>query len=86
MQIDYFTFAAQIINFLVLVFLLRHFLYRPVIRSMKEREQKISDQLKDAEEKRIQADQLAEASARPGRRSLISGRNSWPGLQRMPRT
>ncbi|MGB3919932.1 hypothetical protein [Methanothrix sp.] len=64
MQIDYFTFAAQIINFLVLVFLLRHFLYRPVIRSMKEREQKISDQLKDAEEKRIQADQLAEASAR----------------------
>ncbi|MGA9097437.1 MAG: F0F1 ATP synthase subunit delta [Methanotrichaceae archaeon] len=55
--IDYFTTIAQIINFLVLVFLLRHFLYRPVIKAMDEREQKIASRLKDAEEKRKVAEQ-----------------------------
>ena len=50
MQIDYFTIIAQIINFLILVFLLRHFLYRPVITAMDEREQKMVSRLKDAEQ------------------------------------
>lgn len=57
MLIDYFTTIAQIINFLVLVFLLRHFLYRPVIKSMDEREQKIASRLKDADESRKKAQQ-----------------------------
>ena len=61
MQIDYFTIAAQIINFLVLVFLLRHFLYQPVIKSMKERELRISNQLKEAEDKGREAEQKLES-------------------------
>lgn len=61
MLIDYFTTIAQIINFLVLVFLLRHFLYRPVIKSMDEREQKIASRLKEADEKRKAAEQEEES-------------------------
>ncbi len=61
MLIDYFTTIAQIINFLVLVFLLRHFLYRPVIKSMDEREQKIATRLKEADEKRKAAKQEDES-------------------------
>ncbi len=63
MLIDYFTTIAQIINFLVLVFLLRHFLYRPIIKAMNEREQKIADRLKEAEDKKKEAEQ-EEASYR----------------------
>jgi F-type H+-transporting ATPase subunit b len=63
-QIDYFTIVAQIINFLVLVFLLRHFLYRPVITAMDEREQKMVSKLKDVEQKRKEAEQEAESFRR----------------------
>jgi F-type H+-transporting ATPase subunit b len=59
--IDYFTTIAQIINFLVLAFLLRHFLYRPLIKSMNEREQRIASRLKDAEDKRKEAQQAEES-------------------------
>jgi len=59
--IDYFTTVAQIINFLVLVFLLRHFLYRPIIKSMDERELKIASRLKDADERRKKAQQEEES-------------------------
>lgn len=61
MQIDYFTIIAQILNFLVLIVLLRHFLYRPVIKSMDEREQKIASRLKEAEQKRKEAEEEAES-------------------------
>jgi F-type H+-transporting ATPase subunit b len=57
--IDYFTTIAQIINFLVLVVLLRHFLYGPLIKSMNEREKRIASGLKEAEDRRKDA-QLAE--------------------------
>ena len=61
MQIDYFTIVAQIINFLILVFLLRHFLYRPVITAMDEREQKMVSRLKEVEQKIKVAEQEAES-------------------------
>ncbi len=57
MQIDYFTIFAQIINFLILVFLLRHFLYRPVTKLMEEREQKIVSRLQEIEKKKGEAEQ-----------------------------
>lgn len=60
MQIDYFTIIAQIINFLILVILLRHFLYQPLLRSMNEREQRISTRLKEAEQKKKEAEKDAE--------------------------
>jgi len=35
MQIDWFTTGAQVINFLILIWLLKKFLYRPVINAME---------------------------------------------------
>jgi F-type H+-transporting ATPase subunit b len=48
MLIDWFTVIAQAINFIVLILLLKKFLYGPVIRAVDAREKKISDQLGDA--------------------------------------
>ncbi len=61
MQIDYFTIFAQIINFLILVFLLRHFLYGPVTKLMEEREQKIVSRLQEVEKKKREAEQELES-------------------------
>lgn len=60
MQIDLFTFVAQIINFIILLVLLRLVLYKPVVNAMNEREQKIKARLEEAEAKRQQADREAE--------------------------
>ena len=52
MLIDWFTVLAQIINFLILIYLLKRFLYGPIIRAMEEREKKMTaamDRAKDAE-------------------------------------
>lgn len=57
MQIDWITVSAQIINFLILVWLLKHFLYQPVMRAMEQREQKISNRLNEAEEREKQANE-----------------------------
>lgn len=56
MQIDWFTFVAQIINFLILIALLQRFLYKPVIKAMDEREQKITAELEEARLKKIEAE------------------------------
>lgn len=55
MLIDWFTIVAQIINFIILVVLLRKFLYRPILKVMQEREDRIRSQLDEAEEKHQQA-------------------------------
>lgn len=57
MDIDWLTVIAQIVNFLVLVWLLQHFLYRPVIDAMDRREQRIADRLEQAEQRERTAEQ-----------------------------
>lgn len=61
MNIDWFTFAMQIINFLVLVALLRHFLYGRIVAAMHEREQRIAARWEEAEQKRGEAEAEAES-------------------------
>jgi F-type H+-transporting ATPase subunit b len=58
--IDWFTVAAQAVNFLVLVALLRRFLYGPITRAMAERRQAIDERLADADRLRADADAEAE--------------------------
>ncbi len=48
MLIDWFTVIAQIINFLVLVWLLKRFLYKPILGAIDAREKRIVAQLADA--------------------------------------
>jgi F-type H+-transporting ATPase subunit b len=56
MLIDWFTVIAQVINFLVLVWLLAHFLYRPILNAIDEREKRIADELANADSKRAEAE------------------------------
>ncbi|MDO8429186.1 MAG: F0F1 ATP synthase subunit B [Candidatus Daviesbacteria bacterium] len=42
--------AAQVVNFLILLFLLKKFLYKPILKVLEERSQKIAQSLKNAEE------------------------------------
>jgi flagellar biosynthesis/type III secretory pathway M-ring protein FliF/YscJ len=51
-QIDWVTVAAQIVNFLVLVWLLQRVLYRPLTRALKEREEEVKRSLREAESAR----------------------------------
>ena len=55
MQINWFTVIAQILNFLVLVWLLKRFLYKPILNAIDEREKKIESQLKDADNRESKA-------------------------------
>lgn len=55
MQIDWITVAAQIINFLVLAWLLHRFLYGPITKAMERRAQRIAQRLSEADQKREEA-------------------------------
>jgi len=48
MLIDWFTVGAQVLNFIILVWLMKRFLYKPVLDAIAAREQKIAAQLADA--------------------------------------
>lgn len=61
MLIDWFTVAAQIVNFLILVALLKYFLYDRIIKAMDEREERIKSRLDEAEKKKKEATQEAES-------------------------
>ncbi len=60
MGIDWITFAAQIVNLLILVALLWRFLFKPVIRAMDRREEKIASRLEGADEKKREAEEERE--------------------------
>lgn len=55
MEINWFTVIAQIVNFLILVWLLKRFLYKPVLDAIDAREKKIASQLEDATAKKAEA-------------------------------
>lgn len=55
MSIDWVTVLAQLANFLLLVWLLRRFLYRPILDGIDAREAEIARRLAAAEEARAQA-------------------------------
>jgi F-type H+-transporting ATPase subunit b len=48
--IDWFTVAAQTVNFLILVALLKRFLYGPIVRAMERREQGIAKRVTEAKQ------------------------------------
>ncbi|MDO9425000.1 MAG: hypothetical protein Q7T40_12530 [Methylobacter sp.] len=58
MAIDWFTVGAQMINFLILIWLLKKFLYRPIVKAMASREQGLVDRLQLVETQMSEAEQL----------------------------
>lgn len=61
MLIDWFTVGAQALNFVVLVWLLKRFLYQPVLDAIDARESRIAAQIADAEAKETAARGQGEA-------------------------
>jgi F-type H+-transporting ATPase subunit b len=55
MLIDWFTVGAQALNFIVLVWLMRRYLYKPVLDAIAAREKRIASQLADADKKKADA-------------------------------
>jgi len=57
MLIDWFTVGAQVVNFLILVWLLKRFLYKPILDAIDAREKRIAKELADADVKKAEAQQ-----------------------------
>ncbi len=55
MLIDWFTVGAQVLNFVILVGLMKRFLYQPVLDAIAARERRIADQIADATAKQTLA-------------------------------
>jgi F-type H+-transporting ATPase subunit b len=55
MLIDWFTVGAQAFNFLILVWLMKRFLYRPILHAIDEREKRIATELANADTKKAEA-------------------------------
>lgn len=75
MSIDWITVIAQIANFLVLVWLLKRFLYRPILDGIDAREAEIARRMAEAGEAQKKA-QAAEAEYRKQQTQLLSDQDA----------
>lgn len=55
MPIDWFTVGAQALNFLILVWLMKRFLYKPILHAIDEREKRIAAELAAADATKTEA-------------------------------
>lgn len=55
MLIDWFTVGAQALNFIILVWLLKRFLYKPILHAVDAREKLIATELADANAQKAEA-------------------------------
>jgi F-type H+-transporting ATPase subunit b len=53
--IDWFTVGAQVLNFVILVWLMKRFLYKPILNAIDGRERRIAAELADAAAKKAEA-------------------------------
>ena len=56
MLIDWFTVGAQALNFVILVWLMKRFLYQPILDAIDAREQRVAAELADADAKKAEAE------------------------------
>lgn len=61
MLIDWFTVGAQALNFIILVWLLKRFLYKPVLDAIDAREKRIAAALADADQMKAEAQKKQDA-------------------------
>jgi hypothetical protein len=76
MLIDWFTVGAQALNFLILVWLMKRFLYKPILHAIDAREKRIAAELADADAKKAEAKRSATSSSARTRSSTSSATNS----------
>ncbi len=65
--------AAQVVNFLVLLFILKKFLYKPILKVLEERRKKIAESLQNAEEIEKRLSQITEREAEAIAKSAKEG-------------
>lgn len=58
MELNWSTFVLEVINFLILVWLLKHFLYQPVLNVISQRRQRIEAEISQAAREQEKADAL----------------------------
>ena len=61
MLIDWFTIGAQALNFVLLVWLMKRFLYKPILHAIDEREKRIAGELADADARQAEAQKERDA-------------------------
>lgn len=61
MLFDWFTFIAQIINFVILVYLLWRFLYKPITQTMGKRQRELADRWQKAQAEQEEAQAAAQS-------------------------
>ena len=58
--VDPILLGAQIVNFLIVLYILRRFLYKPILGNLQKRQDTIKEGLKKAEEGRIRLEKVVE--------------------------
>lgn len=58
MSIDIFTLIVQILNFLLLLFILKKFLYKPIIKAIRDRQTYIKNTIEETEKKSKEAEDI----------------------------
>jgi len=87
MLIDWFTVGAQTLNFLILVWLMKRFLYKPIIDAIDAREKRIAAELADADAKRAEAQKERDEFQHKNEefdRQRVSGSSTKRGRRPMP--
>ena len=76
MLIDWFTVGAQVLNFLILVWLMKRFLYKPILNAIDEREKRIATELANAAAKKAEAQKERDDFQAQERRVRAAARHS----------
>ena len=76
MKLDWFTVAAQIGNFLLLLWLLKRFLYRPILAAMAARQQRVAAALAEAQAQAVAAETLRR-DCLTRQQELAATRETW---------
>ena len=64
MLFDWFTFIAQVVNFLILIYLLWRFLYKPITQTMDKRQKQLETRWQEAQQQREEAKAEADSYRR----------------------
>jgi F-type H+-transporting ATPase subunit b len=60
MELDYGQIVVQIIGFLLVLWIMKRFAWKPILKVLDERKNRIQSELTDAEEKRLGAEKLGQ--------------------------
>lgn len=72
--IDWRLLIAQLVNFLILILILYKFLYRPLLKILEDRKEKIEKGLRDAEQLGVELEKTKELQAEEIKKAKIEAR------------